>query len=71
MFVFLSQASEDGFQGFINAVGGAYIEENEQKIIKVTNLKVPDRQEGERVKYTFTVMNKLISSSLRRTFLTV
>ena len=49
------QTSEDGFVGRINAVGGAYLEEGEQKIIRVSGMVVPERQEGARIKYTFTV----------------
>ncbi len=59
-----SQTSEDGFLGSINAIGGAYLEEGESKTIKVSNMKVPERQEGARIMYTFTVCTRYIMHSL-------
>ncbi len=54
----VSQASEDGFEGVIHAFGGAYLEQGDSKTVKVSNLRVPERQEGSRIKYTFTVIKE-------------
>ncbi len=47
-----SKFSEDGFDGLMDPQGSVYLEKGQQQTIKVVNMKVPERPEGEKVKFT-------------------